>query len=63
MNTEQEKLIKELATDGEWLYRDRIKDAEPLLKYLREKHHPHTTAIVTGNSIELVEGVKIKSNS
>ncbi len=32
------------------------KAAEPLLKYLCENHHPHVTAIVTGTSIELLEG-------
>lgn len=33
------------------------KAAEPLLKYLCENYHPHTTAIVTGTSIEVLEGV------
>lgn len=33
------------------------KAAEPLLKYLCENHHPHVTAIVTGTSIELMEGI------
>lgn len=32
------------------------KAAEPLLKYLCEKHHPHVTCIVTGTTIELLEG-------
>jgi hypothetical protein len=29
--------------------------AKPLLKYLSENHHPHTTVIVTSSSAELVE--------
>lgn len=33
------------------------KAAEPLIKYLCENHHPHVTAIVTGTSIELLEGL------
>ena len=33
-------------------------NANPLLKYLAENHHPHTTAIITSTSIELVEGIK-----
>ena len=33
-------------------------NARPLLKYLAENHHPHTTAIITSTSIELVEGIK-----
>jgi predicted ATP-binding protein involved in virulence len=31
--------------------------AMPLIKYLCENHHPHVTAIVTGTSIELTEGI------
>lgn len=31
--------------------------AKPLLKLLSEEYHPHHTAIVTGISIELLEGV------
>ena len=33
------------------------KVAEPLIKYLCENHHPRVTAIVTGTSIELLEGL------
>ena len=33
------------------------KAAKPLIKYLCENHNPHVTAIVTGISIELVEGL------
>ncbi len=36
--------------------------AKPLLKYLAENHHPHTTAIITSTSIELVEGIKALTN-
>ena len=35
------------------------KAVEPLMKYLCENHHPHTTVIVTGNSAEIVEGVAV----
>ena len=31
---------------------------KPLMKWLCEKTHPHTTVIVTSNSAELVEGIK-----
>lgn len=31
--------------------------ADPLIKYLAENHHPHVTAIVTGTSIEVLEGI------
>ena len=31
--------------------------AKPLIKYLCENYNPHVTAIVTGTSIELVEGL------
>jgi hypothetical protein len=31
--------------------------ALPLIKYLAENHHPHVTAIVENNSVELVEGL------
>lgn len=30
---------------------------KPLMKYLAENNHPHTTAIVSANRVELVEGV------
>jgi hypothetical protein len=32
---------------------------KPLMKWLCENTHPHTTAIVTGNLSELVEGIEI----
>jgi hypothetical protein len=28
----------------------------PVIKYLAENHHPHTTIIITGNCAELVVG-------
>lgn len=31
---------------------------EPLMKWLCENQHPHTTIIVTSNRAELVEGLK-----
>ena len=38
--------------------RAKLKEAaKPLLKLLSEDYHPHHTAIVTGTSIELFEGV------
>lgn len=36
--------------------------ALPLIKYLCENHHPHVTAIITGTSIELVEGMMSNPN-
>lgn len=36
---------------------------KPLMKWLCENSHPHTTVIVTGNTAELVEGIElIKTN-
>jgi hypothetical protein len=32
---------------------------KPLMKWLCENKHPHTTAIVTGNVAELVESVEV----
>jgi hypothetical protein len=32
---------------------------KPLMKWLCENTHPHTTAIVTGNLSELVEGIEM----
>ena len=32
---------------------------KPLMKWLCENKHPHTTAVVTGNVAELVEGVEV----
>lgn len=34
---------------------------KPLMKWLSENTHPHTTAIVTANVAELVEGVQVVS--
>ena len=31
---------------------------EPLMKWMSENQHPHTTVIVTGTRAELVEGVE-----
>lgn len=31
---------------------------KPLMKWLCENTHPHTTVIVTGTSAELVEGIE-----
>lgn len=30
----------------------------PVIKYLAENHHPHTSIIVTSTNAELVEGVR-----
>ncbi len=32
---------------------------KPLMKYLAENHHPHTSVIVTSNSSEIVEGLAV----
>lgn len=59
--TEQKKdvgLSSGLATDTTQQKFDELKKAaEPLIKYLCENYHPHVTAIVTGTSIELLEGI------
>jgi len=31
--------------------------SKPLIKYLAENHHPHVTAIVTSDMVELLEGL------
>lgn len=35
---------------------------KPLMKWLCENTHPHTTVIVTGNTAELVEGIQFIKN-
>lgn len=35
---------------------------EPLMKFLAENHHPHTTCIVVCNRAELVEGIETYLN-
>ena len=35
--------------------------ARPLVKYLKEQHHPHVTAVVTAVNAELVEGLMMVS--
>lgn len=36
--------------------------AKPLIKYLNENHNPHVKAIVTTDSVEVVEGVLSNPN-
>ncbi|GAB6121638.1 hypothetical protein [Dysgonomonas termitidis] len=36
--------------------------ALPLIKFLNEKHHPHAIAIVSVDSVEIMEGVCIVNN-
>lgn len=36
---------------------DLIKAAKPLNEFLKKYYHPHTRAIVTVDSIEIIEGV------
>lgn len=31
--------------------------ARPLMKFLAENHHPHTTVILTSTNAEIVEGL------
>ncbi len=49
VNIEEEKM-------GEQTFEEAVK---PLMQWLCENAHPHTTAIVTGNVAELVEGVEV----
>ena len=35
---------------------------EPLMKWMSENQHPHTTVIVTGTRAELVEGIQCHLN-
>lgn len=39
------------------------KASDPLRKYLCNNYHPHITAIITGTSIELVEGICVMSKN
>ena len=36
--------------------------AKPMIKYLAQNHHPHTTAIVTATGVEIVDGVMSNPN-
>jgi len=38
-------------------FMDLRKAAKPLIELLSNKYHPHITAIVTRNSLELLEGI------
>ena len=31
--------------------------ARPVIKYLNDNHHPHTTVIITPDSAEIMEGL------
>lgn len=35
-----------------------LEACKPLMKYLSENYHPHTTVIVTATEAELMEGVQ-----
>lgn len=48
--TEEQKLVEEKRKELQ-------KAAEPLIKYLCEKHHPHTKIIVTQTGVEVLVGV------
>ena len=48
---------QQISHRSEQEFDDLKKAAEPLIKYLCENYHPHITAIVTGTSIELLEGI------
>lgn len=34
------------------------KAVRPLIKYLAENHHPHTTVIVSNTGAEILEGIR-----
>ncbi len=34
-----------------------LEAVKPLMQYLSDYHHPHTIAIIRGNSAEVLEGV------
>lgn len=52
-------LDRSLYTIGRHPEEERIfsEAVKPLMKYLSENHHPHTTCIVQNNKAELVEGI------
>ena len=53
INMEEKKMEKQTFEEA----------VKPLMKWLCENTHPHTTAIVTGNVAELVEGLEaVKTN-
>lgn len=57
-NHDESKALHKADVSGSAAKLDELKKAaEPLIKYLCENHHPHVTAIVTGTSVELLEGL------
>lgn len=46
-----EKLYEEINPEFETV-------AKPVMKYLAEKTHPHTTCIITSTNAEVLEGIK-----
>lgn len=38
--------------------RDRLEDlARPLIEYLKENHHPHTSIVITEDRVEVMETI------
>lgn len=62
-NQDESKALNKADVSGSAAKLDELKKAaEPLIKYLCENHHPHITAIVTGTSIDLLEGLMSMPN-
>lgn len=39
--------------------KEKLKEAtKPLMDFLAKNYHPHVTAIVTSNSVEILEGIE-----
>jgi len=56
--SQQEQLQKDFQ---EWLDNRKPsfeESARPLMKYLGENHHPHTSVYITNNRAELLEGLE-----
>ena len=57
-NQDENKALHNADVSGSAERMAKLKEAaKPLFKLLCEEYHPHHTAIVTGTSIELLEGV------
>ena len=63
-NQALEDVKEEERNNGEAIYDPKSFEeaVEPLMKWMSENQHPHTTAIVTNTRAELVEGIQCHLN-
>lgn len=64
-NQALEDVKEEERNNGEAIYDPKSFEeaVEPLMKWMSENQHPHTTAIVTNTRAELVEGIQCHLNN